>query len=278
MDAGFPKRSCSNEKPDHDPVQFDRIVVCIWRLHQGTGPGAKRAYPRSTNKQPTGNIAPSGWLAIAVATVPFYLKRTLLLGQHDYIIWLTADYSARIISLIGVVMARRSSLFTPARPSAGILTSVLIFGALLAAEFSLYAIVYPVLRVHFNYFELWRFPSIPNPLVRNFDLTFGLLLVAVSEESVFRGLLFALFERWRLKPLSIIVLSSAAFALIHLTSGTASTPMRFYMGCFMGQLIGGRGGWPCVSPPITYLTCTFLVSDVSHEYRSDAPCLARRMG
>jgi len=187
-----------------------------------------------TNKQPTGSIAPSGWLAIAVAIVPFYLKRALLLGQHDYIIWLTADYSARIISLIGVVMARRSGLFTPVRPSAGILTSVLAFIALLAAEFSLQAFVYPVLRAHFNYFELWRFPSIPNPLVRNFDLTFGLLLVAVSEESVFRGLLFALFERWRLKPLAIIVLSSAAFALIHLTSGTASTLNAFLYGLLYG--------------------------------------------
>ena len=187
-----------------------------------------------TNKQPTGNIAPSGWLAIAVATVPFYLKRALLLGQHDYIIWLTADYSARIISLIGVAMARRSGLFPPARPSAGILTSVFAFIALLAAEFCLYAFVYPVLRAHFNYFELWRFPSIPNPLIRNFDLTFGLLLVAVSEESVFRGLLFALFERWRLKPLAVIVFSSAAFALIHLTSGTASTLNAFLYGLLYG--------------------------------------------
>jgi membrane protease YdiL (CAAX protease family) len=187
-----------------------------------------------TNKQPTDNIAPSGWLAIAVAIVPFYLKRALLLGQHDYIIWLTADYSARIISLIGVAMARRSGLFTPARPSAGIFTSILIFIGLLAAEFYLHAVVYPVLRAHFNYFELWRFPSIPNPLVRNFDLTFGLLLVAVSEESVFRALLFSLFERWRVKPLAIIVLSSAAFALIHLTSGTASTLNAFLYGLLYG--------------------------------------------
>ena len=187
-----------------------------------------------TNKQPTANISPNGWLAIAIAIVPFYLKRALLLGQHDYIIWLTADYSARIISLIGVAMARRSGLFTPARPSAGILTSVLIFGALLAAEFYLHAIIYPVLRAHFNYFELWRFPSIPNPLIRIFDLTFGVLLVAVSEESVFRGLLFTLFERWRLKPLSVIVLSSAAFALIHLTSGTAGTLNAFLHGLLLG--------------------------------------------
>jgi hypothetical protein len=131
-------------------------------MHQGAGRG-EASIPSVTNKQPTDNISPSGWLAIAVAIVPFYLKRALLLGQHDYIIWLTADYSARIISLIGVAMARRSGLFTPARPTAGIFTSILIFIGLLAAEFYLHAFVYPVLRVHFNYFELWRFPSIPNP-------------------------------------------------------------------------------------------------------------------
>jgi membrane protease YdiL (CAAX protease family) len=187
-----------------------------------------------TDKQPKGDISPGGWLAVAVAIVPFFLKRALLLGQHDYIFWLTADYSARIISLIGVAMARRSGLFTPAHSSAGILTSALIFVALLAAEFYVHAFVYPMLRAHLNYFELWHFPSIPNPLVQNFDLTFGLLLVAVSEESVFRALLFSLFERWRLKPLSVIVLSSAAFALIHLTSGTAETLDAFLHGLLLG--------------------------------------------
>jgi|HubBroStandDraft_4_1064222.scaffolds.fasta_scaffold25281_2 membrane protease YdiL (CAAX protease family) len=202
-------------------------------MYQGAGRG-EVSTTSVTDKQSKGDISPSGWLAISVAIVPFFLKRAILLGQHDYIFWLTADYSARIISLIGVAMARRSGLFTPARPSAGILTSVLIFVALLAAEFHLHAIVYPVLRAHFNYFELWRFPSIPNPLVRNFDLTFGLLLVAVSEESVFRALLFSLFERWRLKPLSVIVLSSAAFALIHLTSGTAETLNAFLHGLLLG--------------------------------------------
>jgi membrane protease YdiL (CAAX protease family) len=202
-------------------------------MHQGAGRG-EASIPSVTNKQPTGDISPGGWLAIAVAIVPFYLKRALLLGQHDYIFWLTADYSARIISLIGVAMARRSGLFAPARPSAGILTSVLVFMALLAAEFCLHAIAYPELRAHFNYFELWRFPSIPNPLVRNFDLTFGLLLVAVSEESVFRALLFSLFERWRMKPLSVIALSSAAFALIHLTSGTAETLDALLHGLLLG--------------------------------------------
>jgi len=27
MDAGFPKRSCSNKKIGHDPILFDRIMV-----------------------------------------------------------------------------------------------------------------------------------------------------------------------------------------------------------------------------------------------------------
>ena len=202
-------------------------------MYQRAGRG-EVSIPSVTDKQPKGDISPGGWLAVAVAIVPFFLKRALLLGQHDYIFWLTADYSARIISLIGVAMARRSWFFAPARPSAGILTSALVFMALLAAEFYLHAIVYPVLRVHFNYFDLWRFPSIPNPLIRNFDLTFGLLLVAVSEESVFRALLFSLFERWRLKSLSVIVLSSAAFALIHLTSGTAETLDAFLHGLLLG--------------------------------------------
>jgi membrane protease YdiL (CAAX protease family) len=184
--------------------------------------------------QTRGAISAGGWLAIALAIVPFYLKRAVVLSQHDYIFWLTADYSARIISLVGVAIARRCGLFAPARPAAGIFISILIFIALLATEFYLHAVVYPVLRAHLNYFELWDFPSIPNPLLRSFDLTFGLLLVAVSEESVFRGLLMTLLERWGMRPLSVVGFSSVAFALIHLTSGAADMLDAFLHGLLLG--------------------------------------------
>jgi membrane protease YdiL (CAAX protease family) len=182
---------------------------------------------------PDDSLPWKGRIAIAVAIVPFIAKRAILLGQHDYIFWLATDYSARMLSLVGVAMARRSGIFASARPPAGVMFSVLIFIAVLIAQYIL-GYLYPVLRVHLNYFQLSSFPPIPNPRLRDFDLTFGLLLTALSEESVFRALLFAVFERWHMKPLTIIILSSVAFALIHVTSGVADTIDAFLYGLLWG--------------------------------------------
>jgi membrane protease YdiL (CAAX protease family) len=175
-----------------------------------------------------------GWLAIALAFGPFAAKRALLLGQHDYIVWLAADYGARVISLAGVIMARQAGLLEPGRPPAGLLKSILVLLALIAANFYVPMFIYPLLRVHLEIFVLWNPPFIPNPFLRTFDLTLGLLLVAVSEEYVFRGLLMALLERLRLKAPMVIVTSAAAFALIHWTSGLADTLNAFLAGLLLG--------------------------------------------
>jgi CAAX protease family protein len=94
--------------------------------------------------------------------------------------------------------------------------------------------IYPLLRVNLEIFVLWRPPFIPNPFLRTFDLTLGLLLVAVSEEYVFRGLLMALLERLRLNTPMVIVTSAMVFALIHLTSGLDVTLNAFLAGLLYG--------------------------------------------
>ena len=186
--------------------------------------------------RPTGRATLSwwGWFAIALAFGPFIAKRAFLLGQHDYIIWLAADYGARVISLAGVIMARQAGLLDPGRPPAGLLKSVLVLLALIVANFYLQMFVYPLLRVQLEIFVLWNPPFIPNPFLRTFDLTFGLLLVAVSEEYVFRGLLMALLERLRLNAPMAVVTSAAVFALIHWTSGLADTLNAFLAGLLWG--------------------------------------------
>jgi CAAX protease family protein len=176
-----------------------------------------------------------GWLAYALAFGAFIVKRAFLLEQHDYTVWLAADYSARLISLAGVVMARQVGLLAYGPPPAGLLKSVLVFLALLAAQLYVQMFIFPtLLALHLNFFILSPYPFIPNPFLRTFDLTVGLLLVAVSEECVFRGLLMALLERLRLNSLMVIVTSAVVFALVHLTTGLANTLNVFLQGLALG--------------------------------------------
>lgn len=179
-------------------------------------------------------LSAAAWFAVALAALPFVAKRAVLLGSHDYPFRLATDYGARALSLLGVAMAQRCGVFAAPKSHAGPLSSVLTLFALLAAQLSLRACVYPVLLLHLNYLQLSSFPTIQNPFVQDLDLTFGLFLVALSEESVFRALLFSVFERWRMSALAIIVASSGGFALIHLTSGIADTVDAFLQGLLLG--------------------------------------------
>ena len=44
------------------------------------------------------------WLAVILAIGPFIVRRIILLGDDNYAHWLAIDYSARCISLIGVIV------------------------------------------------------------------------------------------------------------------------------------------------------------------------------
>jgi membrane protease YdiL (CAAX protease family) len=66
--------------------------------------------------------------------------------------------------------------------------------------------------------QLVAMPKIRNPYVNFFDLSFGVALVAVSEEMVFRGYCFsALQGRW--PPWVLVSVSAVLFGLIHWSQG-----------------------------------------------------------
>jgi uncharacterized protein len=173
-------------------------------------------------------------LAIALAIGPFIVKRAILLGEHGYAYWLTVDYVARCISLVGVVLGFPSGLLARSHPRTGVFTSLLVLLILVAAELSEQIVAYPMLRHYFGALEFSSMPAIPNAHVRAADLSLGLLLVALSEELVFRRFLFAIIERWCQSAVTVVLTSAVMFALIHLTSGVADTLSAFVHDVFLG--------------------------------------------
>ena len=173
-------------------------------------------------------------LAVALALGPFIAKRFILSGEHGYVTWLVVDYTARCISLVGVVLGFRSGLLVRSSPRVGVVTSLVVLLILVAAELAQQLAVYPVLHDYFRILELSSTPVIPDARVRVADLLFGLFLVALSEELVFRRFLFAIIEQWSQKGLVVILISSTIFALIHFTSGVADTLNAFVHGVLLG--------------------------------------------
>ena len=79
-------------------------------------------------------------------------------------------------------------------------------------------------------FDDVSFPAIPDPTWAKLDIALGLLLVAISEELVFRKLWTDWAEARGQSELSLYIWSSVIFGLIHLPQGLADTAIATLWG------------------------------------------------
>ena len=83
---------------------------------------------------------------------------------------------------------------------------------------------------------LWRwhsFPRIDDPYLKAFDLTIGLLLVALSEELVYRKLMLDVLAKWQFRLASIYIVSSLLFAALHVYQSAGTTAGAFAAGLIL---------------------------------------------
>ncbi|MEQ1878112.1 MAG: type II CAAX endopeptidase family protein [Bdellovibrionia bacterium] len=77
-------------------------------------------------------------------------------------------------------------------------------------------------------YRLFRFPAYPTNSDKFFDLTFGVALVAISEEIIFRGVLLTyLTKRIKFEPKTAAMISILLFSAIHWSSGPATLITTF---------------------------------------------------
>lgn len=197
---------------------------------------------------------------------PFFLNDFLFITSKTDLEWLTVDFGTRLLVLAfvaGVPSLRhcvRSSFGKLALPDeipsmTWLRIGAFIFGALLIHIFFELAVHYP-LRDFMPEMRLAQFPQIQDPATYWLDLTFGLALVAVSEEVVFRAILKQAIERFTANRFLIVLLSSVVFGLIHWSHGVSSMLGGFISGIvFMLMFLGTRS----LLPPIVAHYCVNLI-------------------
>jgi len=79
---------------------------------------------------------------------------------------------------------------------------------------------------------LSSFPAINALPLFVFDLTIGLVLVALSEEIIFRGIAKLALKRYIKSDLLIVIISATVFSSIHWSMGAPSLVSSFFIGCF----------------------------------------------
>lgn len=204
-------------------------------LLQAAGAGDFAPWPSATAGRSVASAEWILWLAVALAIGPFVARRLILLGDVNYIHWLVVDNLARCISLVGVALGFRSGLLSDSHPRADWRTSYWIFLLLFAAENAEQMFGDPLWRHYLRFTQLSPWPPVLDPTLRILDLLAGLLLVALSEELVFRRFLFAVIERWFTGKVPVIMISATVFALVHFTSGVVDTMANALVhGIFLG--------------------------------------------
>lgn len=161
-----------------------------------------------------------------LASFMFYVNDIFYLSLQDqYLNFIAFDYGTRIFSILVLMIAGyRYKNFSK--------ESQIYFGKTLATFAILVMGIISFKSIgHINSpFETYQFPAYPSSVYRTIDLTLGLLLVAISEELLFRGYIINLLEKNIKNKVYILLLSCLSFSLIHWGAGVDSLIGTFLWG------------------------------------------------
>jgi len=173
-----------------------------------------RAQSHTTESRP-------GLAALVVLAAPFYLNDFANIFVDDFALWLVIDY----VLVKGFVLACAWGML-----SRGVLSwPDLGFVKLKAKQFLAWTLAMTAVGLvldqyaydYLAWLPSWKlggYPGEPGSWLYTFDLWFGLTLVAVTEEFVFRGLAWNAL-RPRLGLAATYLATSLAFGLIHWSLG-----------------------------------------------------------
>ena len=154
---------------------------------------------------------------------PFYLNDFSNIYINDWRWWLFIDYTAAklfpLVLALWLVYSKKMQVSEFGLSTQSVFSFIVtflivaLFGTLIDQNGKLLIATFP------GYPPLGGMPEIISPVWNWIDLTFGLLMVGICEELVFRGFLHTLISRYTENSFDIVILSSAAFGFIHWSLG-----------------------------------------------------------
>jgi membrane protease YdiL (CAAX protease family) len=187
----------------------------------------------------------------AVLLAPHFLNDLPLLAAKTAEQWLAIDYVARLLplALIVAIPGLRRAAFSGKRTARRIAIIEAIF-VVLVIELMIWLWFQPFLLnelgLRSDPTRLQSFIAIQDRDLRRFDLTVGLLLVAVEEELVARRMFVHLVgPRFGNRESVLVIGSSLMFGVVHWSSGLLVVLLATLTGVFLMLLLRGTGVlWP----------------------------------
>ena len=158
---------------------------------------------------------------LAVLSSIFLLNDFLFMRAKGYVGWLEIDYGSRFLALgiiFSLLQQKISNLTEFGLTSIPFRRGIVWMLLLTVTGILIDQVGWRFFERVLPYTQLAAMPKIENPIVKIFDLTFGVALVAVSEEIVFRGYCYSALKD-RMSPQLLVVISALLFGLIHWSTG-----------------------------------------------------------
>ena len=162
-------------------------------------------------------------LVLILLVSPFYLNDFVSIFIKDWHLWLLIDYIGvklfPFLVTLWLILSKKMrltefGLTTPKMPSFLIVFLVVtLVGTVIDQNGYQLLIKLP------GYSPLGGMPSITSPVWNWVDLTFGLFVVGIFEELIFRGFMHTFISRYSDNLFAIVAISSVAFGLIHWSLG-----------------------------------------------------------
>mgnify|MGYP001576989289 CR=1 FL=1 len=164
------------------------------------------------------------YLAVLLAlAAPFYLNDFASIIVKDWRWWLAIDYVAVKLFPLAVVAwliaSRKMELAEFGITDQRALPFLAAFSIAALAGTLIDQNAYALVGKLPGYGPLGAMPEIRSSAWNRIDLSFGLLLVGVLEELVFRAYAYTVIRRYTASPAAIVAISAIAFGLIHWSLG-----------------------------------------------------------
>lgn len=158
---------------------------------------------------------------LAILSSIYLLNDFLFMRARSYGEWLAVDYGSRFLAIGIILCLLKQRISLPAE--FGLKRIPLRQGLMWMLLLTLTGVLIDQAGGRFfekilPHTQLAVMPKIGSPLVKTFDLTFGVVLVAVSEEIVFRGYCYSALHG-RMSPRLLVPVSALLFGLIHWSTG-----------------------------------------------------------
>lgn len=173
-------------------------------------------------------------IAFLLLVSPFYLNDFASIYVKDWRLWLFIDYAGvklfPFLITLWLISSKKmqASEFGLTAQSVPSFLMIFLIVALIGTVIDQNG--YQLIANIPGYSALGGMPTITIPAWDWVDLTLGLLMVGIFEELIFRGFMHTFISRYTENSFAIVVISSAAFGLIHWSLGLHAVVITSIIG------------------------------------------------